>query len=114
MPYSPCDSAPLDPDVLSVGTALDPVLIPLGFAEAQPGASDVSAQVISCRGVIDGGFEDSCVDLVIDLEASPDWRITDVRYWGFPSERWHLSFGTNAGLSEQLRALARTLPQQLA
>lgn len=32
----------------------------------------------------DGG----CVDLVIDLEATPAWRIDDVRYWGFPTERW--------------------------
>jgi hypothetical protein len=32
------------------------------------------------------------VDLVVEIEAPPDWQITDVRYWGFPSDRWHLVF----------------------
>jgi hypothetical protein len=44
----------------------------------------------------------------------PDWRITDVRYWGFPSERWHLDFIARAELAIQLDHLARTLPTALA
>jgi len=47
--------------------------------------------VIFCRVAIDSA-DDGCVDLVVDLEATPDWQITDVRYWGFPSDRWHLDF----------------------
>jgi hypothetical protein len=33
---------------------------------------------------------------VVDLEAMPEWRITDVRYWGYPSDRWHLAFDPTA------------------
>jgi hypothetical protein len=92
---------------------LDPVLVPLGFAPAQSGASGRRAQVIFCRGLVDG-IDDGCVDLVIDLAAAPDWRIEDVRYWGFTSDRWHLGFDAAAELADQLEQLARTLPDQLS
>jgi hypothetical protein len=68
--------------------------------------------VIFCRGVADS-TDGGCVDLVIDLGARPVWRITDVRYWGFPSDRWRLDFDASATLSEQLATLARTLPISL-
>jgi len=64
---------------------------PLGFAPGQVGVVGERGQVIFCRVAIDSA-DDGCVDLVVDLEATPDWQITDVRYWGFPSDRWHLDF----------------------
>jgi hypothetical protein len=81
--------------------------------------------VIFCRGDAHSTDGD-CVDLVVDLELavdlepcpdlepSPDWRITDVRYWGFPSHRWHLGFDADAALADQLTGLAQSLPSQLA
>jgi hypothetical protein len=53
------------------------------------------------------------VDLVLDLGAEPDWQITDVRYWGFPSDRWLLGFDRGAGLADQLADLAQILPREL-
>jgi hypothetical protein len=53
------------------------------------------------------------VDLVVDLEATPDWQIIDVRYWGFPSDRWHLDLDRSARLADQLADLAQTLPSEL-
>lgn len=88
---------------------LDPVLGPLGFAAGQGGASDGSAQVIFCRGMHDS-TDDGCVDLVIELVSTPAWRLNDVRYWGFTSDRWHLDFPVEASLEEQLVSLAETLP----
>jgi hypothetical protein len=58
--------------------------------------------------------DDGSVDLVVDLEATPDWRITDVRYRGFPSDRWHLDFDEHADPANQLRHPAQTLPIDLA
>jgi hypothetical protein len=92
-----------------VAEILDPVLTPLGFAPGQGGASDREGQVIFCRGDVDS-TDGACVDLVIDIGTRPVWRITDVRYWGFPSDTWHLDFDASADLSEQLAKLARTLP----
>ena len=97
---------------------LDPVLVPLGFMPAQAGASGSTGQVIFCRGTIDStSADDGCVDLVVDVssvvEASPDWRIVDVRYWGNTCDRWHLAFERDAPLDEQLSELAATLPSQL-
>ncbi len=91
---------------------LDSVLVPLGFAPGQVGGDGGRGQAIFCRGESlssDGG----CVDLVIELEARPDWQITDVRYWGLPSDRWHLDFDRGARLADQLAGLARTLPDEL-
>jgi hypothetical protein len=102
-------------ELAPVGSVLDPVLVPLGFLPAQPGASGSTGQVIFCRGMIDStSSDDGCVDLVLDVEASPDWRIVDVRYWGFTSDRWHLAFEGDAVLEVQLADLASTLPSQLA
>jgi hypothetical protein len=68
--------------------------------------------VIFCRGEI-GSADGGCVDLVLDVEATPDWQITDARYWGFPSDRWHLEFDRGADLADQLSGLAETLPREL-
>ena len=95
-----------------VSEALDPVLVPLGFAPGQVGADSERGGVTFCRGEI-GSPDGGCVDLVVDLEATPDWRIVDVRYWGFPSDRWHLAFDRDARLADQLAALAQTLPTDL-
>ena len=104
---------PLDNALDRVAAVLDPILTPLGFAAGQTGASEGHGQVIFCRGVFDS-TDGGCVDLVIDLEAKPDWCITDVRYWGYPSDRWHLAFGPASDLPAQLSGLTRTLPQELA
>jgi hypothetical protein len=104
---------PHDPALDRVAAVLDPVLTPLGFAPGQAGAGDGRGQVIFCRGDVhdaDGG----CVDLVVDLEETPEWHVTDVRYWGHPADRWHLAFDADSELAEQLAGLARTLPDDLA
>jgi hypothetical protein len=110
---APFPQPPNPPEIGEVAEILDPVLTPLGFAPGQAGAFDREGQVIFCRGDVDG-TDGACVDLVIDLGARPVWRITDVRYWGFPSDTWHLDFDANGTLSEQLATLARTLPITLA
>jgi hypothetical protein len=112
VPFASYPLSPLDPALDSVGTVLDPVLAPLGFEPGQAGASGERGQVIFCRG-LSYSTDDACVDLVIDLEAAPDWRITDVRYWGHPTERFHLPFDGDGDLATQLAALARTLPGDL-
>lgn len=95
-----------------VKETLDPVLVPLGFDPGQVGGDRERAEVIFCRGEIDSP-DGGCVDLVLDLEATRDWQITDVRYWGFPSDRWHLNFDRGAQLVDQLAGLARSLPSEL-
>ena len=112
VPFAAYPVPPHDPAVDRVAEALDPVLVPLGFAPDQTGASGGHGQVIFCRGDTaspDGG----CIDLVVDLEAAPDWRITDVRYDGFPSDRWHLRVPTDNDLDAQLATLARSLADDL-
>jgi len=111
--WSPAPVPPAPAAIDQVIEILDPVLTPLGFAPGQGGNSLDHGQVIFCRGdahSTDGG----CVDLVVDLEPSPHWRITDVRYWGFQSDRWHLAFDADAELPDQLAGLARTLATALA
>jgi hypothetical protein len=68
--------------------------------------------VTFCRGEIDSA-DGGCVDLVVEVEATPAWQITDVRYWGLPSDRWHLDFDRGARLADQLADLAQTLPSEL-
>ncbi|MDQ3880325.1 MAG: hypothetical protein M3295_04555 [Chloroflexota bacterium] len=92
---------------------LDPVLVPLGFAPGQIGVGPERGQVIFCRGVVDSP-DGGCVDLVVEVEATPDWRITDVRYCGYPSDRRHLDFDGSARLADQLAGLAQMLPGELA
>ncbi len=104
---------PHDPALDLVAAVLDPVLTPLGFAPGSAGASERRGQVIYCRGPDDHG-DGGCLDLVVDLEPLPDSRITDVRYWGYRPERWHLPFLPDANLPAQLADLARTLPDDLA
>jgi hypothetical protein len=113
VPFVAYPMPPHDPVLDRVATALDPVLGALGFAPGQLGASGQRAQVIFCRGLVDS-TDGACVDLVVDLEATPDWRVVDVRYWGFPSDRWHLPFVTEGDLAMQLDDLATTLPTTLA
>ena len=103
---------PHDPALDRVAGALDPVLTPLGFAPGQAGGAGGSGQVIFCRGDVDS-TDGGCVDLVVELEAMPDWHITDVRYWGYPADRWHLAFDAEGELATQLAELARTLRDQL-
>lgn len=113
VPFASRAIPPLDPAFDRVAAVLDPILTPLGFAAGQSGGSDGHGQVIFCRGLIDNS-DGGCVDLVVDLEARPDWRITDVRYWGYPSDRWHLAFDRAGDLPAQLSELARTLPGELS
>lgn len=111
MPSSRTSSqAERGPDL--VPEILDPVLVPLGFALGQVGVDHQRGQVIFCRGETDSA-DGGCVDLVVEVEATPDWQITDVRYWGFPSDRWHLDFDRDARLADQLANLSRTLPSEL-
>jgi len=113
VPFASHPVPPLDAALDQVASVLDPILTPLGFAAGQTGASDGHGQVIFCRGFVhstDGG----CVDLVIDLEARPDWRITDVRYWGHPSDRWHLAFDPDSDLPAQLSRLVRSVREELS
>ncbi|MET0910993.1 MAG: hypothetical protein ABWZ99_16115 [Ilumatobacteraceae bacterium] len=106
--WSPVRQPPPDQSIIDqVNAILDPILGPLGFAPGQGSVSGQQGQVIFCSG-------EGCVDLVVDLEASPGWRISDVRYWGFPSDRWHLDFDADADLADQLDHLVRTLPIDLA
>ena len=109
LPGSHGDDRSLQP----VADRLDAVLAPLGFAAGHAGAGDGRGQVIFCRGLLDGG-DGACVDLVLDVEALPDWRIVDVRYWGFTDDRWHLPFDRGARLVDQLDDLAQRLPGLLA
>lgn len=113
MPFASHPVPPHDPALDRVAAVLDPVLTPLGFAAGQAGASGGHGQVIFCRGFHDSP-DGGCVDLVVDLEAMPDWRIADVRYWGYPSDQWHLAFDADGDLPAQLSGLARTLPEELA
>ncbi len=113
VPFAAYPLPPPDPALDLVATVLDPVLTPLGFAAGSAAASEGHGEVIYCRGV-DDSVDGGCLDLVVDLEPLPDWRITDVRYWGHPSERWHLPFLPDVNLPVQLAHLARTLPDELA
>jgi len=113
MPWASHSVPPHDPALDRVAAVLNPILTPLGFAAGQPGGSGGRGQVIFCRGLVDSA-DGACVDLVVDLEAIPGWRITDVRYWGYPSDRWHLAFDPDSDLPAQLSGLARTLPDQLS
>ena len=98
------------PDLIA--KTLDPILVPLGFAPGQIGDVSDRGQVIFCRGEVDS-VDGGCVDLVLDFEATPDWQITDVRYWGFSSDRWHLEFDRGASLADQLVGLSHSLPSEL-
>lgn len=112
MPFTAYPVPPHHPALDLVAAVLDPVLIRLGFAPGSAAVSEGHGQVIYCRGVDDSADGD-CLDLVVDLEPVPNWRITDVRYWGHPSERWHLPFVPDTDLAAQLVDLARTLPDDL-
>jgi len=113
VPFRSYPVPPLDPALDRVAADLDPILIPLGFTTRQTGASGGHGQVIFCRGVVDS-TDGGCVDLVVDLDAMPDWHITDVHYSGYPSDRWHLAFDPDSDLPAQLSGLARTLTDELS
>ena len=112
MPWSRIPSRSRDGGPDLVTEILDPVLVPLGFAPGQVGVVAERGQVIFCRGRIDSAA-DGCVDLVVEVEATPDWQITDVRYWGYPTDRWHLDFDRGARLADQLAGLAQSLASEL-
>ncbi len=112
MPFAAYPLPPIDPTLNAAAERLNPLLEPMGFHAGHAGSSDGRAQIIYCRG-FEGSLDDGCIDLVVDLEFAGDWRITDVRYWGFPSDRWHLAFDRDADLADQLAGLERTLPDQL-
>lgn len=112
VPFAAYPLPPHGPALDLVAAVLDPVLTPLGFAPGSVAASEGHGQVIYCRGV-EGSVDGGCLDLVVELEPLPDWRITDVRYWGYPSERWRLPFLPGANLAMQLAHLARTLAHEL-
>jgi len=113
VPFAPYPVPPHDSALDRVTESLDPVLAPLGFAAGQVGGDHGRGQVIFCRGDIRSS-DGACVDLVVDLEAAPEWHITDVRYWGYPSDRWHLMFDADGDLDAQMASLVRTLPNELA
>ncbi len=106
----PSGSGSAGPDLVT--EILDPVLVPLGFAPGQVGVVGERGQVIFWRGETDSG-DDGCLDLVVEVEATADWQIVDVRYWGFPSDRWHLDFERGACLADQLAGLAQILPTEV-
>jgi hypothetical protein len=113
VPFVSYPLPPHDPALDRATAVLNPILTTLGFAAGQAGAPGGACQVIFCRGLVDS-TDGGCVDLVVDLEAMPEWRITDVRYWGYPSDRWHLAFARDSDLPAQLSGLARTLPDELS
>ncbi len=113
MPWSPPPARAPGDGLELVTDALDSVLVPLGFAPGQVGTDGRRGQVTFCRGQTDS-VDGGCVDLVLDVEATPEWRIVAVRYWGFPSERWRLDIDGSAVLATQLEHLARSLPDWLA
>lgn len=113
MPFVPHPGPSHDAALDRVALALDPILVPLGFAAGQVGATGEHGQVVFCRGVA-GSVDGGCIDLVIDLAAAPEWHITDVRYSGFTSDRRHLAFDRSGDLTEQLVGLRRTLAADLA
>ena len=113
VPFVAYPLPPHDPALDRVAAVLDPILTPLGFEPGSLGVSEGHGSVTFCRGLVDS-TDGGCVDLVVDLEAMPEWRITDVRYWGFPSDRWHLAFDPDSDLPAQLSGLARTLPNELS
>jgi hypothetical protein len=113
VPFGSHPLPPLDPALDRVAVVLDPILASLGFVAGQAGASGGHGQLIFCRGVVDSS-DGGCVDLVVDLEAMPAWHITDVRDWGYPSDRWHLPFDPHSDLPTQQSGLVRTLPDELS
>jgi hypothetical protein len=95
-----------------VAEILDPLLVPLGFAPGQVGTDGDRGQVIFCRGE-HGSLDGGCVDLVVDLAASPEWQVIGVRYWGLPADRWQLDFDRERDLAGQLASLAERLAGEL-
>ena len=63
--------------------------------------------MIYCRG-LEGSADASCQDRRRPRTAV-QLAITDVRYWGYPTERWHLPFLPDGDLAAQVAHLARTL-----
>ncbi|MCU1503822.1 MAG: hypothetical protein JWM12_3176 [Ilumatobacteraceae bacterium] len=112
MPFAAHPLPPIDPTLTAIAERLNPLLQSRGFHAGQAGSSEGCAQIIYCRG-FDGSLDDGCIDLVVDLELAGECRVTDVRYWGFPSDRWHLGFARDASLADQLAGLERTLPDEL-
>lgn len=88
MSFREPDHLPNPAVVRQIADALEPLLVPQGFAPAQGGGDARRAQVIFCRGATDSTREGGCADMVVDLEAHPEWRVVEVRYDG--SVSWRL------------------------
>ena len=89
--------APSDEVLLGMCAALDPVLVPYGFAPGQAGASAGSAQVIWCAGYDEvsahypqlppSGEQErgrgACVDVVLTAhDDGTGWRLTEMALEG--------------------------------
>ncbi len=111
VPWPPHEGSDPPSAVARVAAVLDPAMVPLGFAAGQCGAGGNRAQVIFCRGLVDSS-DGGCADLVVDLEARPEWRIMAVRYDG--SSGWQLTPDVHeADLEAQLAGLARPIAEKL-
>ncbi len=92
--------------------ALDPVLTPLGFAAGQVGGSSNTGQVIYCRP--HSADDGRCVDVVLDVRRSEDWKIVRVDIDDGPdNEVRNLRFARDATLTKQIDQLALTLPTDI-
>jgi hypothetical protein len=94
-----------------VVAGLDPVMVPLGFANGQGGVSGDTGQVIYCSIHSSG---ERCADVVLNLRRTDAWRIVAVRYDGFHDdhvEQLHLR--EDVELPEQLESLRTTISDDL-
>jgi hypothetical protein len=91
---------------------LDPVLLPLGFAPGQVGVVAERGQVIFCRGEIESA-DGGCVDLVVEVEATPDWQSPTSATGGFRATDGTSTSTEVPALLISLAGLAQILPTEL-
>lgn len=104
---------PSDVVFRQVVAALDPALVPLGFAGGQGGVSGNDGQVIYCS--VHPSGDGRCADVVLDLRRSERWRIVAVTYDGFHDDHVeHLRLRDDVELPEQLESLSMTIPHDLS
>jgi hypothetical protein len=95
-----------------VVAALDPVMVPLGFARGQGGVLGDTGQVIYCS--IHPSGDGRCADVVLDLRQANGWQITAVSYDGFHDDHVEpLRLRKDVGLQEQIESLRTTIPDEL-
>lgn len=103
---------PSDVMFRQVVTALDPVLVPIGFASGQGGDSGDKGQVIFCS--VHPSGDGRCADVVLDLRRTEGWRIVSISYDGFHDDHVeHLRLRQDVRLPEQLESLRTTIPHDL-